>query len=67
MSDEELYKSELKEAMQVERFVESTEEVKCRICWDNNDEVENPLINACTCKGSVGLIHFRCLRKWILS
>lgn len=62
MSDVELYKSELKEAMNVERFVETTEEVKCRICWDNYDVVENPLISACICKGSVGLVHFRCLR-----
>jgi len=27
----------------------------------------NPLILACKCKGSVGLIHFQCLKSWVLT
>ena len=34
------------------------EVIQCRICWGNEDEPDNPLIIACKCKGSVGLIHF---------
>ena len=26
---------------------------------------DNPLIVACQCKGSVGLIHFQCLKNWL--
>lgn len=71
MSMEELYQQELKEAMEVDgvKDVQDTEEdqIKCRICWDNSDTDENPLILACKCKGSGGLIHFDCLKTWILS
>lgn len=47
---------------------ESPEHIQCRICWGNEeDEVNNPLILACKCKGSVGLIHFQCLKSWVLT
>lgn len=29
--------------------------------------MNNPLIIACKCKGSVGLIHFQCLKSWVLT
>lgn len=41
--------------------------IQCRICWGNEDDETNPLILACKCKGSVGLIHFACLKNWILT
>ena len=34
------------------------ENTQCRICWGNENDESNPLILACKCKGSVGLIHF---------
>lgn len=39
----------------------------CKICFceDNNDE--NPLLNPCNCIGSVGLTHLECLRTWLHS
>jgi len=42
--------------------------VRCRICWgfEENKELD-PLILACKCKGSVGFIHFQCLKQWINS
>lgn len=44
-----------------------TENTQCRICWGNENDETNPLIVACKCKGTVGLIHFNCLKQWILS
>jgi E3 ubiquitin-protein ligase DOA10 len=32
--------------------------IQCRICWSGEDDSSNPLILACKCKGTVGLIHF---------
>ena len=37
----------------------------CRFCWNGETEEQNPLILACKCRGSVGLIHFECLKSWI--
>ncbi|XP_023233229.1 E3 ubiquitin-protein ligase MARCH2-like isoform X2 [Centruroides sculpturatus] len=34
---------------------------KCRICFSN----EEPLISLCHCRGSVGLVHRKCLEKWL--
>jgi hypothetical protein len=43
----------------------SEEQVQCRFCWNNDDTDDNPLILPCKCRGSVGLIHFLCLKNWI--
>jgi len=71
MSEEELYHQELKEAIEVKGtkdLNESPENIQCRICWSNEEcEETNPLIIACRCKGSVGLIHFQCLKSWVLT
>ena len=45
----------------------TADNVQCRICWGNENDDENPLILACMCKGSVGLIHFECLKSWVLA
>lgn len=39
--------------------------MQCRICWSNDEEDGNPLIVACQCAGSIGLIHFKCLKNWL--
>ena len=72
MSEEELYQQELREAMEVKGPKDCADEdqdhIQCRICWGNEeDEETNPLILACKCKGSVGLIHFQCLKSWVLT
>lgn len=46
---------------------ESNDHIQCRICWGNEEDSSNPLILACKCKGSVGLIHFGCLKSWVLT
>jgi hypothetical protein len=44
----------------------SEEEMKrCRFCWQTNADEENPLFTSCKCSGSVGFIHFDCLRNWL--
>lgn len=37
----------------------------CRFCWGSESTAENPCIVPCKCSGSVGFIHFDCLRSWL--
>jgi len=71
MSEKELYQQELREAMEVKGTKDvddaSQDQIQCRICWGNEDDETNPLIIACKCRGSVGLIHFQCLKSWVLT
>lgn len=64
---DEIYREEFKEAVLVKTGADfdASEETNCRFCWCNEETIENPLILACKCKGSVGLIHFFCLKNWI--
>ena len=40
----------------------------CNICFGEEADEEkstNPILAVCNCKGSSGLRHLECLRKWI--
>jgi hypothetical protein len=37
----------------------------CKFCLQNNDELENPFINLCRCKGTLNLVHLNCLKTWL--
>ena len=39
----------------------------CRICYSEEDNIENPLFRPCKCSGSMGYIHLKCLKHWIRS
>jgi hypothetical protein len=39
----------------------------CRICYCDETEVESPLIQPCSCSGTMKYIHFICLQKWLKS
>ncbi len=39
----------------------------CRICYNNEESIENPLINPCKCSGSMEYIHYKCLKNWLFS
>ena len=39
----------------------------CRICYGKDNNIENPLICPCTCKGSMKYIHYQCLKNWLNS
>lgn len=72
MSESELYNQELKEAQEVKGVKDlghdgTEDQIQCRICWSSEEDVNNPLIIACKCKGTVGLIHFQCLKNWVLT
>jgi RING-variant domain len=45
--------------------VASEEIPRCRFCWDTTAHSGNPLFSTCKCSGSVGYIHFECLRGWL--
>jgi hypothetical protein len=38
---------------------------RCRFCWSTHADPENPLFTSCRCSGSVGYIHYTCLRSWL--
>ena len=37
----------------------------CRICYRNDSDINDPLISPCKCSGSMGYIHFKCLKSCI--
>ena len=37
----------------------------CRICYMEEEDPENPLIQPCICSGSMKYIHLLCLKHWI--
>jgi len=65
LCSQELLSQELKEAKEVRVSAEETPECHCRFCWENWSTVEDPLITPCKCAGSVGLLHYSCLCKWL--
>ena len=54
---------EVKTADSLNAEGDSPTPVRCRICWGfEENKILDPLILACKCKGSVGFIHFLCLK-----
>ena len=37
----------------------------CRICYQDEETEENPLIQPCICSGTMKYIHYECLKQWI--
>lgn len=44
--------------------IEAKEGYHCRFCWTDEQSEDNPLISACKCTGTMGLVHLDCLRAW---
>ncbi|CAH8862729.1 unnamed protein product [Trichobilharzia szidati] len=40
---------------------------RCRICLEEEGDEPDGLMSPCRCKGTVGLVHRRCLQKWLLT
>ncbi len=40
------------------------ENYNCRFCWTDEQSDDNPLISACKCAGTMGLVHLDCLKVW---
>lgn len=49
----------------IEEGIPEEELKRCRFCWQTNADDANPLFSSCKCSGSVGFIHFDCLRNWL--
>lgn len=43
----------------------STNSGQCKYCWGTDSSLDNPCIVPCKCSGSVGFIHFKCLKNWL--
>lgn len=41
-----------------------TEKPICRFCLDSRNTKRNPLLQPCSCRGSVAFVHRICLNKW---
>ena len=37
----------------------------CKICYGEEDDPENPLVQPCKCSGSLKYIHLQCLKHWL--
>lgn len=38
---------------------------QCKVCWSQEQSIDNPLLNSCQCDGSVRYIHYECLKYWL--
>ena len=45
--------------------VVSGDEIICRVCYQEDFDVENPLVEVCKCKGGIQFIHYQCLKMWV--
>lgn len=50
--------------IEIKENCEFKNEHSCRVCLNNEETVENPLISPCFCKGSMKFIHLECAQKW---
>jgi E3 ubiquitin-protein ligase DOA10 len=41
--------------------------IMCRICYGDEKDIDSPLIQPCSCSGTMKYIHFACLQKWLKS
>jgi hypothetical protein len=46
---------------------QAEEDASCRICFQTNNTLENPLLSPCECTGSIKYIHAECIREWVKS
>ena len=52
-------------AIKTKKKLEEKKENFCRICYGEEDDNDNPLIQPCICHGSMKYIHFNCLKHWL--
>lgn len=79
MNPEELAALELKEAREIKHLEPTSSDdqtgreassrdsvaIMCKFCWSAESTEDNPCIQACKCSGSVGFIHYKCLKSWL--
>lgn len=55
------------DCVSLEEINHQMEDLMCRFCWVKEETDSNPMLNPCKCSGSVGCIHFQCLKQWLNS
>ena len=60
-AEEEEHK-EPEQQFQFERAGTDDKKIYCRICYCSESDEDNPLISPCKCSGSMGYIHYACLK-----
>lgn len=40
---------------------------KCRVCFGSWDNDQDPLLNICSCAGTIKYTHLECLREWMMN
>ena len=38
--------------------------MECRICFENDNSEENPLLSPCRCSGTSKYVHLNCIQTW---
>lgn len=66
------FNSALEKSLDIDPKIESIQSESettriCRFCLFEQADYDDPLINPCTCTGSMKYIHINCLRKWLNS
>jgi hypothetical protein len=49
------------------QFETKKKTILCRICYCDDKDIDSPLIQPCSCSGTMKYIHFVCLQKWLKS
>ena len=45
---------------------EEKEKQLCKICYsEETDNIDNPMVHLCKCKGGLNYAHFECIKKWM--
>ena len=52
-------------AIKTKKKIEDKKENFCRICYGEEDDNDDPLLQPCICHGSMKYIHFKCLKHWL--
>jgi len=52
-------------AIKTKKKLEEKKENFCRICYGEEDDKDDPLLQPCICHGSMKYIHFNCLKHWL--
>lgn len=63
--DQSDVESRVSSAAKQDQHSNSTNHGQCKYCWGTDSSLENPCIVPCKCSGSVGFVHFKCLKSWL--
>ena len=56
---------EIKIEKNIKEVNENQNNKVCKICYLEEESSDNPLVQPCTCSGSMKFIHLNCLKKWL--